>query len=65
MDYSINNGQYYKVIDKDTGELIVYGKLTDSVFLSTTKTVVFISQEEYEEHKPKPPNFIDCVVSTT
>lgn len=65
MDYSINNGQYYKVIDKDTGELIFYGELTDSVFFSTIQTVVFISQEEYEEYKPKPPNFIDYVVSTT
>ena len=65
MNYTIKDGQFYKVTDKDTGELIVYGELTDSVFLSTTKTVVFISQEEYEEHKPKPPNFIDYVVSTT
>ena len=53
MDYSINNGQYYKVIDKDTGELIAYGELTDSAFLSTIQTVVFISQEEYEEYRSR------------
>ena len=53
-DYTITDGQFYKVIDKDTGAVITMGELSDTNTLSTTHNVEFISEEQYEAERPKP-----------
>ena len=45
MNYTITDGQYYKVTEGDT--LITYGKLEEGQVFSTIKTVTFITEEEY------------------
>lgn len=52
-DYSINDGQFYKVTDKNTNQVIGYGELSDSEKLSTIHNVEFISEEQYELERPK------------
>ena len=41
MEYSLSDGEYYKVIDADSGEMITFDRLTDVVILSTIAGVVF------------------------
>ena len=53
-DYTITDGQFYKVIDKDTGAVITMGELSDTNTLSTIHNVEFISEEQYEAERPKP-----------
>ncbi|MDC5385026.1 hypothetical protein [Acinetobacter baumannii] len=53
MDYTINDGQYYKVTDKDTGAIITYGELSGTNQLSTIHNVEFISKEQYESERPR------------
>ncbi|MDC4027939.1 hypothetical protein [Acinetobacter baumannii] len=53
-DYTITDGQFYKVLDKDTGEVITMGELSDTNTLSTIHNVEFISEEQYEAERPKP-----------
>lgn len=47
MDYNVKNGNYYKVIDRKTNNLITFGKLTKGQVLSTIHKVIFISEKEY------------------
>ncbi|ARG36242.1 hypothetical protein ACT4VK_08870 [Acinetobacter baumannii] len=53
-DYTITDGQFYKVLDKDTGAVITMGELSDTNTLSTIHNVEFISEEQYEAERPKP-----------
>ncbi|MEN8927134.1 hypothetical protein ABF359_17700 [Acinetobacter baumannii] len=53
-DYTITDGQFYKVIDKDTGAVITMGELSDTNTLSTIHNVEFISEKQYEAERPKP-----------
>lgn len=53
MDYTINDGQFYKVTDKDTGAIITYGELSGTNQLSTIHNVEFISKEQYESERPR------------
>ncbi|WP_149930858.1 hypothetical protein [Acinetobacter soli] len=46
-DYTIQNGQYYKVTDKDSGKLISIGELNDGDILSTIHDVEFMDHHEY------------------
>ncbi|APV35070.1 hypothetical protein [Acinetobacter soli] len=46
-DYTIENGQYFKVTDKDTDDLIGIFEVLDSNVLSTIHTVEVVSEEEY------------------
>ena len=48
MDYTYENGRYYKVLDA-FGNIITIGELTEGLVLSTLKEVVFISKEEFDE----------------
>ncbi|MBD0530586.1 hypothetical protein HPJ32_03215 [Acinetobacter baumannii] len=50
----VTDGQFYKVIDKDTGAVITMGELSDTNTLSTIHNVEFISEEQYEAERPKP-----------
>ncbi|MDV4276693.1 hypothetical protein MSG71_19485 [Acinetobacter baumannii] len=50
----MTDGQFYKVIDKDTGAVITMGELSDTNTLSTIHNVEFISEEQYESERPKP-----------
>ena len=54
MNYTIKDGQFYKVTDKDTGVLLSVGELKESNVLSTIHNVEFISEEQYEAERPKP-----------
>lgn len=54
MNYTIKDGQFYKVTDKDTGVFISVGELKESNALSTIHNVEFISEEQYEAERPKP-----------
>lgn len=47
MDYTKENGEFYKVIEN--GKLISVGRLEGINQLSTIQEVVFISKEEYTE----------------
>jgi len=53
-DYTITDGQFYKVLDKVTGAVITMGELSDTNTLSTIHNVEFISEEQYEAERPKP-----------
>lgn len=46
-DYTIENGQYLKVTDKDTDDLIGIFEVSDGNVLSTIHTVETVSEEEY------------------
>ena len=46
--YTSKDGQFYKVIDKNSGEFITAGELEEGVELATIHTVEFIDQVEYE-----------------
>lgn len=46
-NYTIENGQYFKVTDKDTNDLIGIFEVLDSNVLSTIHTVEAVSEEEY------------------
>lgn len=45
MDYTIKNGEFYKVILD--GEVLSFGKLEPETVLSTVHEVVFITEKEY------------------
>ncbi len=51
--YTMADGQYFKVINKSTGSVIIYGELTESNQLVTIHNVEFISEEQYESERPK------------
>ena len=46
--YTSIDGQFYKVIDKDSGVFITAGELEEGIELATIHTVEFIDQVEYE-----------------
>ncbi|MEK5750803.1 hypothetical protein V3519_01980 [Acinetobacter variabilis] len=46
--YTSKDGQFYKVIDKNSGEFITAGELGEGVELATIHIVEFIDQVEYE-----------------
>ncbi|OPC44609.1 hypothetical protein [Elizabethkingia anophelis] len=46
MDYTLEHGLYFKVID-DNGKIILFGKMDEESFLSTESTVEFISEDDY------------------
>jgi len=52
--YTMADGQYFKVINKSTNAVIIYGELTESNQLVTIHKVEFISEEQYESERPKP-----------
>ncbi len=52
MNYTIKDGQFYKVTDKDTGAFISVGELKESDILSTIHNVEFISKEQFESEAP-------------
>lgn len=52
MDYTIENGIYYKV-ENENGELITFGELKEGEVLSTIETVIFLSKEEFEDLNKK------------
>ncbi len=52
--YTMADGQYFKVINKSTGSVIIYGEFTESNELNTIHNVEFISEEQYEAERPKP-----------
>ncbi|EMC7952873.1 hypothetical protein VXG46_003883, partial [Acinetobacter baumannii] len=43
--YTMADGQYFKVINKSTNAVIIYGELTESNQLVTIHKVEFISEE--------------------
>jgi len=47
MDYTIENGVFYKVLDSETGELITFGKIESGNVLSTIHPVEWITENEY------------------
>lgn len=46
--YTSKDGQFYKVIDKNSGEFITAGELEEGIELATVHIVEFINQVEYE-----------------
>ncbi len=52
MNYTIKDGQFYKVTDKATGVFIRVGELKESNVLSTIHNVEFISKEQFESEAP-------------
>lgn len=46
-DYTIENGRYLKVTDKDTDDLIGIFEMSKGNVLSTIHTVETVSEEEY------------------
>lgn len=46
--YTSKDGQFYKVIDKDSGVFITAGELEEGIELATIHIVEFINQVEYE-----------------
>lgn len=46
--YTSKEGQFYKVIDKNSGEFITAGELEEGIELVTIHIVEFIEQIEYE-----------------
>lgn len=52
--YTRADGQYFKVINKDSGAILTYGELSESNELNTIHNVEFISEEQYEAERPKP-----------
>ncbi|WP_176138233.1 hypothetical protein [Elizabethkingia meningoseptica] len=55
MDYTLEHGLYFKVID-DNGKIILFGKMDEESFLSTESTVEFISEEDYNALKELAEN---------
>lgn len=47
MDYTIENGRYYKVVDAKTKEIITIGELSNNAVLSTIHEVEFLTEEEF------------------
>lgn len=47
MDYTIENGRYYKVVDAKTKEVITTGELSKNSTLSTIQEVEFLTEEEF------------------
>jgi len=47
MDYTTENGRFYKVLDAVTTELIIFGELVEGEILSTNQDVVFIDGVEF------------------
>lgn len=52
--YTQADGQYFKVMNKDSGAVLTYGELNESNELNTIHNVEFISEEQYEAERPKP-----------
>lgn len=50
-DYTIENGQYFKVTDKDTDDLIGIFEMSEGNVLSTIHTVEVASEEDYLTYK--------------
>lgn len=50
-DYTIENGQYLKVTDKDTDDLIGIFEMSEGNVLSTIHTVEVTSEEDYLTYK--------------
>lgn len=46
--YTSKDGQFYKVIDKNSGEFITAGELEEGIELATIHIVEFIDQVKYE-----------------
>ena len=46
--YTSKDGQFYKVIDKNSGEFITAGGLEEGIELATIHIVEFIDQVKYE-----------------
>lgn len=47
MNYTINDGKYYKVVDVNTKEEIARGEIGEGDLLSTIHDVIWITEEEY------------------
>ena len=52
--YTKADGQYFKVTNKISGVTLMYGELNESSELNTAHNVEFISEEQYEDERPKP-----------
>jgi len=52
--YTKADGQYFKVTNKTSGAILMYGELHESNELNTIHNVEFISEEQYEAERPKP-----------
>ena len=52
--YTKADGQYFKVTNKISGVTLMYGELNESSGLNTAHNVEFISEEQYEDERPKP-----------
>lgn len=52
--YTLADGRYFKVMNKDSGAVLTYGELNESNELNTIHNVEFISEEQYEAERPKP-----------
>jgi hypothetical protein len=48
-EYTLADGEFYKVLNKNTGAYITCGQLIPDQILSTIHTVVFITEQEYNE----------------
>jgi|GEM_PF-4220679 len=46
--YTSKDGQFYKVIDKNSGEFITAGELEEGIELATIHIVEFIDKVTYE-----------------
>lgn len=46
--HTSKDGQFYKVIDKNSGEFITAGELEEGMELATIHIVEFIDQVEYD-----------------
>lgn len=49
MNYITEEKVYYKVTDKDSGEIITVGELEKKQVLSTIHIVSFIDEQEYND----------------
>ena len=56
--YTSKDGQFYKVIDKNSGEFITVGELEEGSELATIHTVKFIDQAEYESLAVDDTNYL-------
>lgn len=56
--YTSKDGQFYKVIDKNSGEFITAGELEEGIELATIHIVEFIDQVEYESLKVDDTHYL-------
>ena len=52
--YTLADGRYFKVTNKNSGATLMYGELNESNELNTVHNVEFISEDQYEAERPKP-----------